>query len=297
MTPPPLTPHTPHPFPHASTHAHADRVAVVTGFIGHDAEGRITTLGRGGSDLTATTLGSAVPVDEIQVWKDVDGIMTANPKVVPDAIPVPYVTFEEASELAYFGAEILHPISMVPAMRYNIPVRVKNSYNPDHPGTVITATKEAPNLVTAITSKRNVDLVDIVSTWMLGQYGFLSRVFSIFEEQKISVDCVATSEVSISLTLDKKQQDDSAEKKLVAALSEVASVTVHPNRAIISLIANVARSSEVLSIVFDALKEAGIQVEMLSQGASKVNISLIVKDADAERATKVLHDAFFAKKK
>lgn len=266
---------------------------MVTGFIGHDDQGRITTLGRGGSDLTASTLGAAVPVDEIQVWKDVNGIMTANPKVVPDAIPVPYVTFEEASELAYFGAEILHPISMVPAMRYNIPVRVKNSYNPDHPGTVITASKEAATLVTAITSKRNVDLVDIVSTWMLGQYGFLSRVFSIFEEQKVSVDCVATSEVSISLTLDKKQQDDTKEQRLVDALSEVASVTVHPNRAIISLIANVKRSSEVLSIVFDALKEAGIQVEMLSQGASKVNISLIVKDEDAERATKVLHDSFF----
>lgn len=271
-------------------------MAVVTGFIGHDEQGRITTLGRGGSDLTASTLGAAVPVDEIQVWKDVNGIMTANPKVVEDAIPVPFVTFEEASELAYFGAEILHPISMVPAMRHNIPVRVKNSYNPDHPGTVITATKEAATLVTAITSKRNVDLVDIVSTWMLGQYGFLSRVFSIFEEQKVSVDCVATSEVSISLTLDKKKEDDTKEQKLVEALSEIASVTVHPNRAIISLIANVKRSSEVLSIVFAALKQAGIQVEMLSQGASKVNISLIVKDSEAEQATKVLHDAFFKQK-
>lgn len=268
-------------------------VAVVTGFIGHDSQGRITTLGRGGSDLTASTLGAAVPVDEIQVWKDVNGIMTANPKVVPNAVPVPFVSFEEASELAYFGAEILHPISMVPAMRFNIPVRVKNSYNPDHPGTVILADKDQTQLVTAITSKRHVDLVDIVSTWMLGQYGFLSRVFSIFEEQKISVDCVATSEVSISLTLDAKKHDADAEERLIKALSDIAAVTVHPNRAIVSLIANVPRSSEVLSIVFDALKEAGIQVEMLSQGASKVNISLIVKDEDAERCTQILHDRFF----
>ncbi|TFJ87241.1 hypothetical protein NSK_001573 [Nannochloropsis salina CCMP1776] len=268
-------------------------VAVVTGFIGHDSEGRITTLGRGGSDLTASTIGAAVPVDEIQVWKDVNGIMTANPKVVSNAVPVPFVSFEEASELAYFGAEILHPISMVPAMRYNIQVRVKNSYNPDHPGTVILADKDYTQLVTAITSKRNVELLDIVSTWMLGQYGFLSRVFSIFEEQKVSVDCVATSEVSISLTLDTKKQDDHAEDRLVKALSEIAAVTVHRDRAIISLIANVARSSEVLSIVFNALKEAGIQVEMLSQGASKVNISLIVKDEDAERCTQILHDRFF----
>ena len=262
----------------------------MTGFIGHDAQGRITTLGRGGSDLTASTLGAALPVDEIQVWKDVNGIMSANPKVVSNAVPVPFVSFEEASELAYFGAEILHPISMVPAMRYNIPVRVKNSYNPDHPGTVILADKEHVNLVTAITSKRNVDLLDIVSTWMLGQYGFLSRVFAIFEDNKVSVDCVATSEVSISLTLDKKVADDGAEEKLIKDLKAVASVTVHPNRAII---AYVARSSEVLSIVFDALKQAGIQVEMLSQGASKVNISLIVKDSDAERCTQILHDSFF----
>ena len=272
-----------------------DSVPVVTGFIAHDKEGRITTLGRGGSDLTASTLGVASNVDEIQVWKDVNGIMSANPKLVPDAVPVPFVSFEEAAELAYFGAEILHPISMIPAMKYNIPVRVKNSYNPSHPGTVITAERDyGDTLVTAITTKRNIDLVDIVSTWMLGQYGFLSKVFSIFEELKLSVDVVATSEVSISLTLDKKKSGGKEnEEKMVQELQKYASVTIHDNRAIVSLIANVERSSEVMAIVFDALKDAGIQVEMLSQGASKVNISLIVRDEDCEKTIKVIHDRFF----
>lgn len=269
-------------------------VPVVTGFIGHDNQGRITTLGRGGSDLTASTLGAAVGVDEIQVWKDVNGIMTANPKIVTTALPVPFVSFEEASELAYFGAEILHPISMVPAMKYDIPVRVKNSYNPDHPGTVISANRDyGDSLVTAITHKRRVYLVDIVSTWMLGQYGFLSAVFSAFERHKISVDCVATSEVSISLTLDQRHQDDETMTGLLEDLGQIAAVDIRKGQSIVSLIANVARSSEVLRTVFDVLSQEGIQVHMLSQGASKVNINLVVDDADAERAISVLHDQFF----
>jgi len=282
----------------ASTTIATTSVPVVTGFIAHDKQGRITTLGRGGSDLTASTLGVATGVDEIQVWKDVNGIMTANPKLVPDAIPVPFVSFDEAAELAYFGAEILHPISMIPAMKYNIPVRVKNSYNPSHPGTVITSDKEyGDTLVTAITTKRNIDLVDIVSTWMLGQYGFLSKVFSIFEEHKLSVDVVATSEVSISLTLDKRKAGGQEnEEKVVEALQKYASVTIHANRAIVSLIANVERSSEVMAMVFEVFKEAGIQVEMLSQGASKVNISLIIRDEECDQAIRLLHDRFFGTK-
>lgn len=155
-------------------------------------------------------------------------------------------------------------------------------------GAVIAADRDyGDSLVTAVTTKRNVDLVDIVSTWMLGQYGFLSRVFSIFEEHKISIDCVATSEISISLTLDKKHQDADVKASLIADLSKVAAVEVHPNQAIVSLIANVGRSSELLSMVFDVLKREGIQVQMLSQGASKVNISLIVKDEDADKCIQV----------
>lgn len=163
-------------------------VAVVTGFIGHDLKHRITTLGRGGSDLTATQIGAALRLDEIHVWKDVDGILTSDPRLVPNAVPVDFVTYDEASELAYFGAQVLHPIAMQPARKYNVPVRVKNSYNPSAIGTLIQKVKESNPLVTAITYKKNIKLMDIQSTQMLGAYGFLAKVFGEFEKHKLSVD-------------------------------------------------------------------------------------------------------------
>lgn len=182
-------------------------VAIVTGFIGHDPNGKITTLGRGGSDLTATALGASLGSDEIQVWKDVDGILSTDPRVVPGAIPLDQISYEEASELAYFGAQVLHPIAMQPAMKYNVPVRVKNSYNPSAVGTFIKQEKSlSQRLVTAITYKKGITVLDICSTQMLGAYGFLSRVFSEFEKHKLSVDVLASSEVSVSLTLDKKTE-------------------------------------------------------------------------------------------
>ncbi|CAM9406080.1 unnamed protein product [Phaeothamnion confervicola] len=273
-------------------------VAVVTGFIGHSEDGKITTLGRGGSDLTATVIGAAVKADEIQVWKDVDGMMTADPRAVPAAVPVPCVSYEEAAELAYFGAKILHPVSMRPAMKAGIPVRIKNSYNPDHPGTVIVsqrdrATRGATQLVTAITFKSGVELIDIVSTRMLGQYGFLSRVFSVFAECRVSVDMVATSEVSVSLTLDPSQSKEAQLAEAVRQLRTVADVTESEGKGIISLIANVGRSSEVMAEVFQVMSTAGIQVLMLSQGASKVNVGLVVDDTDCDRAVRALHAHFF----
>lgn len=269
-------------------------VPVVTGFIGHDLKGRITTLGRGGSDLTATVLGSALPSDEIQVWKDVDGIMSADPRLVTTAKPVSHVTYEEAAELAFFGAEVLHPISMQPAIRSGIPVRVKNSYNPSAPGTVISEKRDkSSTLVTAITSKKNIQLIDIVSTRMLGQYGFLAKVFSIFQECKISVDVIASSDVSLSLTLDNKQLESGDVDQLMSQLKSVAGLNVYKDRAIVSLICNLDRSSEVMAIAFTVMNELGIQVEMLSQGASKVNISLVVKMEDKDRLIKALHDKFF----
>jgi aspartate kinase len=161
-------------------------VPIITGFIAHDKNGKITTLGRGGSDLTATVIGAAAEMDEIQVWKDVDGILTADPRVVTNAHPVEKVTYEEAAELAYFGAQVLHPISMQPAIRFKVPVRVKNSYNPSAVGTAIVAERDKMRtLVTALTSKNNVQLIDIVSTKMLGQYGFLAKVFNLFESYKV----------------------------------------------------------------------------------------------------------------
>ncbi|KAG2641445.1 hypothetical protein PVAP13_2KG250000 [Panicum virgatum] len=179
-------------------------IPIVTGFLGKGwRSGAITTLGRGGSDLTATTIGKALGLREIQVWKDVDGVLTCDPNIHPKAKPVPYLTFDEAAELAYFGAQVLHPQSMRPAREGDIPVRVKNSYNRRAPGTLITKARDmSESILTSIVLKSNITMLDIVSTRMLGQYGFLAKVFSIFEDLGISVDCVATSEVSISLTLD-----------------------------------------------------------------------------------------------
>lgn len=267
-------------------------VAVVTGFIGHDPRGRITTLGRGGSDLTATAIGSACRLDEIQVWKDVDGILSADPRLVSTAVPVPDVSYEEASELAYFGAQVLHPIAMQPAMKYDIPVRVKNSYNPIAPGTVIQRREGPGRLVTAITCKRNVKLMDICSTQMLGAYGFLSTVFNEFAKQRLSVDVLASSEVSVSLTLDKKQKER-AIKSIMESLKPFASVTLNENRAILTLISDVERTSEVLSTVFRVFSAEDIKVEMMSQGASKVNISFILRNDQIDKAILKLHECFF----
>ncbi|XP_057509655.1 aspartokinase 1, chloroplastic-like isoform X2 [Actinidia eriantha] len=196
-------------YPAVAKRLHSDWISdpaipVVTGFLGKGWKScAVTTLGRGGSDLTATTIGKALGLREIQVWKDVDGVLTCDPTVHPRAEPVPYLTFEEAAELAYFGAQVLHPQSMRPAREGDIPVRVKNSYNPKAPGTLITKNRDMSKAVlTSIVLKQNVTMLDIVSTRMLGQFGFLARVFSIFEDLGISVDVVATSEVSLSLTLD-----------------------------------------------------------------------------------------------
>ncbi|CBJ32322.1 aspartate kinase [Ectocarpus siliculosus] len=168
-------------------------VAVVTGFLGQSPCKQITTLGRGGSDLTATVIGVACGADEVQVWKDVDGMMTADPRAVPGAVPVPCVSYEEAAELAYFGANILHPVSMRPVIKTGLPVRIKNSYNPSHPGTVIAANRDCgETLVTAITFKKGVELVDIVSTRMLGQSGCLERVGEFAEVSEYPTRYVAS---------------------------------------------------------------------------------------------------------
>jgi aspartate kinase len=268
---------------------------VITGFIAKDEKGCITTLGRGGSDLSATMIAAACKADEIQVWKDVDGILTADPRIVKDAHPVQYVTYEEASELAYYGAQVLHPRAMLPCMKTNTPVLVKNSYNIEAPGTRIEhaqtgAAKKGPP-VRAITSRRNITLVDFVSTRMLGQVGFLDEVFSIFAKHNISIDMVATSEVSVSLTVDASYDISEVKKEL----SRIANVEIKTEKAIVSIIGNVKRSSEILSRTFKICQLIGVTVQMISQGASKVNISFIVNDTEATDVVKALHMEFFDK--
>ncbi len=263
---------------------------IVTGFIAKDGQGDITTLGRGGSDLTASTLGAALRVKEVQVWKDVDGILSSDPRIVPDAKPVPTLSFEEAAELAYFGAKVLHPSAILPAMQRDIPVRVKNSYNPAHPGTTIVKSHGVlKEPLRSISFKRDVILIDIVSTRMLGQYGFLANVFQIFGQFGISIDMVATSEVSISLTLD---EDDDVEG-VTKELSKFATVSVETDRAIISLIGDEKRSSQNLAQALAVLNKLGVNVEMISHGASKVSTALIVPEAQLELCVRTLHAEFF----
>jgi aspartate kinase len=263
---------------------------VITGFIAKDKQGSITTLGRGGSDLSATMIASAMDAEEVQVWKDVDGILTADPRIVKTARPVETVTYEEAAELAYFGAQVLHPRAMLPCIKTGTPVRVKNSYNPGAPGTrIIEALDKKTGPVRAITSRKNITLVDIVSTRMIGQHGFLAGVFAVFEKHKLSVDMVATSEVSVSLTLDAARDLE----KLKHDLSRFASVEIKNSRAIVSIIGDVRRSSEILQRAFGVCVLLGIQVQMVSQGASKVNISVIVDDAQAGEVVTALHRCFF----
>lgn len=292
-------------YPSVAKRLHGDwnanpAIPVVTGFLGKGWKScAVTTLGRGGSDLTATTIGKALGLREIQVWKDVDGVLTCDPNICTNARPVPFLTFEEATELAYFGAQVLHPQSMRPARESDIPVRVKNSYNPMASGTLITKSRDMTGAVlTSIVLKSNVTMLDIVSTRMLGQYGFLAKVFAIFDENDISVDCVATSEVSISLTLDPSKLWSRAliQQELdhvVEELEKIAVVNLLQHRSIISLIGNVQQSSLILEKAFHVFRKNNINVQMISQGASKVNISLIVNDSDAKQCVRALHSVFF----
>lgn len=264
-------------------------IPIVTGFIAKDKNGYITTLGRGGSDLTATMLGAALRVEEIQTWKDVDGILTTDPRIVKNARPVEEATYEEASELAYFGSQVLHPRSMMPCRRTGTPVRVKNSYNIKSPGSIIVEkhTKDV-SPVRAITAVKNVTLYDIVSTRMLGASGFLAHIFNQFLKWDVSIDVIATSEVSVSLTVNSKKDVTG----LVMDLQKVADINVKKGKAIVTIICDVKRSSAILSSCFSALDNEGINVQMISQGASKVNISMLCEETEVNKVVQVLHDAF-----
>lgn len=265
-------------------------IPIVTGFIAKDMRGIITTLGRGGSDLTATMIGAAMNAEEVQTWKDVDGILTSDPRVVKEAKPVPEVTYEEAQELAMFGSQVLHPRSMVPVRKSGTPVRVKNSYNIESKGTIIVerhSGKVPP--VCAITSVKHVQLIDMVSNRMLGAAGFLAHIFNNFLKWNVCIDVIATSEVSVSCTVSGKEKLEG----LVQDLSKACDVSVRKERAIVTVICDVEHSSAILASGFEALADEGINVQMISQGASKVNISFIVNDDEADRTVQILHQAYF----
>jgi aspartate kinase len=268
-----------------------DVTPIITGYIAKDENGDITTLGRSGSDYSASVIGAAIDAKEIQIWTDVDGVMTADPNLVPGAETVASLSFEEASELAYYGARVIHPSTMVPAIKKDIPVRVLNTYKPDHPGTVILR-ECAPTAATvkSIAHKKGVTLITVVSTRMLLQHGFMAKLFETLNRHRIVIDMIATSEVSVSMTTDTKHHLRSAVKEL----SEYAQVTVEENKSIVCVVGDgIRRDTAAPGKVFGALATAGINVHMISQGATKINIAFLVDNADAERTVKVLHNTFF----
>jgi aspartate kinase len=269
-------------------------IPVVTGFLGANRRGHITTLGRGGSDFTATIIGAAVDAAEIEIWTDVSGIMTADPRVVPDARVIGKISLAEAAELAYFGANVLHPKTLLPAMKNRIPVRILNTFRRHDAGTLIVPyRRETQDVVKAIAAKKGVTVISVTSLRMLDAYGFLARVFEVFGKHRVSVDVISTSEVNISLTVDQKEEIEC----VVAELSDIAEVSVREDRAIVCVVGEgMRREPGIAGRIFCRLGEKNMNVEMISQGASEINISFIVCEEDADQAVRILHDEFFGKK-
>jgi aspartate kinase len=268
-------------------------VPVVTGFLARTRSGERSTLGRGGSDYSAAIVGKALGADEIQVWTDVSGIMSADPRVVPNAFTLRQVTFAEAAELAYFGAKVLHPRTVEPAVEAGIPVRILNTFEPHDPGTLVVDAREGEqqHLVEGIAVKKGNALVNVTSTRMLGAEGYLARVFQVLHRHGVSVDVLATSEVSLSLTVDARFRGrlDAA----LAELREIATLRVSEDRAIVAVVGEGMKVHPgVAARVFGVLGRAGVNIEMISQGASELNITFVVEDAQADRAMRELHGEF-----
>lgn len=265
-------------------------IPVITGFIGASVDGKVTTLGRGGSDYTAAILGFCLDAREIQIWKDVDGVYTTDPRLVKTAKNIPVLSYREASEMAFFGAKVLHPRTIRPAVAAKIPVRVLNTFYPQKTGTLIVEKSDINKPVTAISFKRKTTLVNLYATEMLFSRGFLARIFTVFAKSNISIDLVAVSEVSLSVTLDNDSDLDSAVKEL----SHFSQVTVKKNMGIVSLIGEgIIESSHTIKKLFDVLDKSKIMVKMISLGATDINISVVIESNQVETAVKALHKTFF----
>jgi aspartate kinase len=266
-------------------------VVVMGGFIGATEDGITTTLGRGGSDFTAAIVGAGISAEEIQIWTDVDGMLTCDPRIAGGGHRVKTISFAEAAELAYFGAKVLHPATVVPAIEKNIPVLILNSRRPEVPGTrIIKDSVHTANVAKSIACKRGIVLLNIVSTRMLMAHGFLHRIFEVFDRHSTPVDMVATSEVSVSMTIDNAANIES----ICRELCEIAEVTVEHDQALVCLVGeNIRHTPGVASRVFRALDN--VEIRMISQGASLLNLSVVVADADLKRSVEALHHEFFHK--
>jgi aspartate kinase len=265
-------------------------VPVLGGFIGATISGSTTTLGRGGSDYTAAIIGAALSASEIQIWTDVTGVLTADPRVVPEAQTIERLSYSEAAELAYFGAKVLHPKTIQPAIESSIPVRICNSRAPEERGTLVgPETETSPRTVKAIAHKSGVTTVQITSARMLGAYGFLRALFEVFEKHRTVVDVVTTSEVSVSLSLD----DAERLPEIVQELEVLGTVRVEKGRAIVCVVGEGLRGTPgIAGKVFSTISD--INVSLISQGASSINFTFAVKEERVNEAVRRLHEAFFS---
>ena len=264
-------------------------IPVLGGFIGSTVGGETTTLGRGGSDYTAALVGAALSAREIQIWTDVSGVLTASPRVERNARTIPRLSYAEAAELAYFGAKVLHPKTIQPAVEGVIPIRICNSRAPESPGTLVGAESEtAPQTVKAIAHKTGITTLQITSARMLGAYGFLRALFEIFDRHRTAVDVVTTSEVSVSLSLD----DAGALPSIVEELERLGSVRVEKDQAIICVVGEGLRSTPgIAARIFSTISD--INVSLISQGASRINLTFAIEEERVGEAVTRLHEAFF----
>ena len=262
---------------------------VLGGFIGATVDGVTTTLGRGGSDYTAALIGAALEAKEIQIWTDVPGVLTADPRLVATARTVPHLSFEEAAELAYFGAKVLHPKTLHPAIERDIPVRICNSRAQEGGSTLVVGeSKRSSETVKAIAHKTGVTTIQVTSTRMLGAYGFLRALFEVFAEHKTAVDVVTTSEVSVSLSLD----DTTSLGEIVADLEKLGTVTVEEKRAILCVVGEGLRTTPgIAARIFSTISD--INVSLISQGASRINLTFAVEEERVRETVARLHKEFF----
>ena len=260
------------------------------GFIAATEDGVTTTLGRGGSDFTASIVGAGIGAEEIQIWTDVDGMLTADPTILPGGHRVKTISFAEAAELAYFGAKVLHPATVIPAIEKNIPVLILNSRRPEVAGTrIVSETVHCGNVVKSIACKRKITLVNIHSTRMLMAHGFLRRIFEIFDRHETPVDMVATSEVSVSLTIDNTSRLDADLRGAARNSPKSRSRAIRPSSAWWARISATLRAWRRAS----SARWTDVNIRMISQGASLLNLSLVVAEADLRQAVEALHREFF----
>ncbi len=269
---------------------HGGAIVVTQGFIGRTADGRTTTLGRGGSDFTAALLGAALQVDRVEIWTDVDGLMTADPRIVPSARLVTHATYDEAAELSAFGAKVLHPATQLPLVEAGIPIQIRNTFAAEQAGTWISADRGPGDhgTVRSISFKRGVTVVQIRAPRMLGAFGFLRQIFEIFERHEIVVDVLATSEVSVSLTVDDARRMESA----AAELRTIGEVWLHSGRGVVAVVGSAIRETAgIAGRVYSAV--ADVNIEMISQGASATNLTFVVREEDGAKVVRELHREFF----